>query len=903
VGYLLLGGCLDSSSVKCGFGLCPEGSTCDETAKTCIPAGCGDGVISGDEQCDGTVNAAFDCTSFGFYQPDGLKCSSSCQLDTSACAQTCGDFEINGPETCDGIPPVDQTCSDYGFQIGRLGCSEECAPSFAGCESIGWRRGIGNALDDLHAVWGANPNDMYAVGNAGAILHSTGGLWSPQVSGTTVNLYGVWGASPNDVYIVGGQGTILHSTDGATWTPMAVPVTATLRAISGSITPTQIQIWAVGEQGTILTASYAPGGSAVWTQEGSGTTAILRGVWAQNTQFVVAVGDAPVAGTASPTALRRELATGGWSPIATPTIQPANLALTVALNGVWGSGAGFVAAGDATVASGAPRGTVMQFNGTQFVYTGQSLSTRNLLSVWGVVSVLPEDHTKTRTDIFIGGDGGTVLHYTGFIGSASFDQFELHTTLGVPALWGTGPAYVRAAMYGGGIMDYDGTDLSTQTIAPDVRLQAVWHDPVTNITIAAGEKGTIVRRDFSGWAAPATVGPNTGTFASVLGFGTTVFACGISGSGIVQSANSGSSWTAPVLGAYNFHGLWGLSATSAWAVGNNGHVSHYTGTTWPAPIVIGGTTPPDLYVVWGTSDTDIFVAGALGYIAHYDGVTWTQMASGEAVQTIFGMWGSASNDLFVIGGAGLILHYDGVTWRRMTSNTGADLEAIGGTGHGDVFIGGRDVLLHYIGNSWAPMSTGIDDVFGLWSEKQDSYFVGSGDVARVRRTELDVEGRCGDAWDNDEDGLANCADADCYAADQSLDVGCAAGGSCGPTTPLTCGYVSDATASNYTGIARIDDLPCLDHATPGPEASYRLIADHDGMIVVTLDDPGGRLDLVQLDPFDGTRTACDVGHCSAAPTSGDRSVMVNAVTGGIYYFVVDGPEAVAETFTLSVTCP
>jgi hypothetical protein len=37
--------CLDSKSVECGFGLCPQGSTCDEDAKQCIPAGCGNGVL------------------------------------------------------------------------------------------------------------------------------------------------------------------------------------------------------------------------------------------------------------------------------------------------------------------------------------------------------------------------------------------------------------------------------------------------------------------------------------------------------------------------------------------------------------------------------------------------------------------------------------------------------------------------------------------------------------------------------------------------------------------------------------------------------------------------------------------------------------------------------------------
>jgi hypothetical protein len=82
-----------------------------------------------------------------------------------------------------------------------------------------------------------------------------------------------------------------------------------------------------------------------------------------------------------------------------------------------------------------------------------------------------------------------------------------------------------------------------------------------------------------------------------------------------------------------------------------------------------------------------------------------------------------------------------------------------------------------------------------------------------------------------------------------------------------------------------------------------MVADHDGPIVVTLDDPDGHLELVELDPFDATRIACDVGHCTAAPDSGDRSITIQAHQGGIYYFVVDGPAATAEGFGLSIACP
>jgi hypothetical protein len=68
-----------------------------------------------------------------------------------------------------------------------------------------------------YAVWGSNAGDVYAVCGTGAgatggeILHSSGGSWSEQISGTSLNLYGVWGSGAGDVYAVGMEGTILHS--------------------------------------------------------------------------------------------------------------------------------------------------------------------------------------------------------------------------------------------------------------------------------------------------------------------------------------------------------------------------------------------------------------------------------------------------------------------------------------------------------------------------------------------------------------------------------------------------------------------------------------------------------------------------------------------------------------------
>ena len=78
----------------------------------------------------------------------------------------------------------------------------------------------GNAATDIaHAIWGAADNDIWAVGESGAIIHWDGAAWAMSVAAFPVNkkkphLYGVWGSGPNDVWIVG-DGIALHSTGGA----------------------------------------------------------------------------------------------------------------------------------------------------------------------------------------------------------------------------------------------------------------------------------------------------------------------------------------------------------------------------------------------------------------------------------------------------------------------------------------------------------------------------------------------------------------------------------------------------------------------------------------------------------------------------------------------------------------
>ncbi|HTL37571.1 MAG TPA: hypothetical protein VL326_30780, partial [Kofleriaceae bacterium] len=119
----------------------PQGLSCNPDCsfdRSACGGTCGDGAKNGNEQCDGT-QLDRDCTAFGYYKSAGLTCS-SCQFDTTACQENCGDGIKNGPELCDGAPPL-ETCVGIGFDAGKLLCSTTgCTFALDSCSRFNWRR-------------------------------------------------------------------------------------------------------------------------------------------------------------------------------------------------------------------------------------------------------------------------------------------------------------------------------------------------------------------------------------------------------------------------------------------------------------------------------------------------------------------------------------------------------------------------------------------------------------------------------------------------------------------------------------------------------------------------------------------------------------------------------------------
>jgi hypothetical protein len=110
----------------------------------------------------------------------------------------------------------------------------------------GWSAQSSGTNNSLIAVWGSGADNVYAVGEGGTILRSSGnGTWSAEVSGTMFDLYSVHGSGADDVWAVG-LGVVVHSNGDGKWTTIPLGSTTTQHAVF-AISPTNVYV--VGNDG------------------------------------------------------------------------------------------------------------------------------------------------------------------------------------------------------------------------------------------------------------------------------------------------------------------------------------------------------------------------------------------------------------------------------------------------------------------------------------------------------------------------------------------------------------------------------------------------------------------------------------------------------------------------------
>jgi len=104
------------------------------------------------------------------------------------------------------------------------------------------------AQQDVKAIWGSGPTDVWAITEQPSVLHFDGRQWSQTPLAGMGTPLAVWGSGPRDVFVVGEGGLALRW-DGTRWNRLATGVTRDLVAVQGR-SATEVYVVAQAEHDT-----------------------------------------------------------------------------------------------------------------------------------------------------------------------------------------------------------------------------------------------------------------------------------------------------------------------------------------------------------------------------------------------------------------------------------------------------------------------------------------------------------------------------------------------------------------------------------------------------------------------------------------------------------------------------
>lgn len=363
----------------------------------------------------------------------------------------------------EGAPPVDASVGeDAGVGATPIGEVRDasvdaeahpCEVSEEGCGEPEWVQvdagqvsGIG-----LSSIWGSGPNDVWAVGAKGSIIHWDGATWTSTRIDTNYSLQSVYGTGPNDIWAVSTASQIYRSTGFSNGTTTFEKQTAIAEnANAPQSIAVLYAVWAAGPGDVWVTGNRqptywrtTPGDGGVAWKAGSdlgNASGAINGIWGTSPNDVWMVGYKGTGNMSFATHTNGVSATDGGLPKWTE-FDTATFAI---LHSVWGTGPNDVwAVGNV--------GTIRHYTGGTTWEIVASPTTQSLRGVWAAAA----------NDVWAVGENGTIVHYDGAEWRPSTVDLPKGDKRHLYAVWGSGPSDVWA-VGDGVVMHYSGPKSVTQ---------------------------------------------------------------------------------------------------------------------------------------------------------------------------------------------------------------------------------------------------------------------------------------------------------------------------------------------------------------------------------------------------------------------------------------------------------
>ena len=577
-----------------------------------------------------------------------------------------------------------ETVSRRGLLRGHFGAGLDASPGWYSVDGL--PAGAGDVFWD---GW-ADETGLFVVGDHGAINHFDGEDWVRMPCPAPVPIHALWGTERANLWAVGWMGLILRY-DGEAWQQVrgcvvdaggkysSVEENTPLFAICGG---PDGQAWAVGDRGIVLRFDRAD-----WLVEDAGTRAHLRAVIALDDGRVMASGG-------DGTVLMRD-AGGTWQALDCPVAS--NFTAAMALAG----GRALLAGGRYFIDANGFRGDLVLWDGERFEqrfpdrefsrFRALSRTGKGLLALGdaGQIHLIRDDRidrlqSGTRHDLLglVDLPSGEVMA-VGDFGSVLVGGSEALTCFAPAIQPGQDPANWSAMKSG-----------------TDRQLWGIWHDSEQNMLFACGEEGTVLAHDRGKWEALPPAG--------ALGIHDLARAPdgGLLAAGQLGEIHhfDGTTWHKhfDLFMDITLLSLWSDGKGQIFAAGDEGLVLHWTGADWER---MPSGTKSALYGLWGMDAEHLLAVGDFGQVMRWNGKRWDEFNAGTE-QFLFDVWGRSLNDIFVVGLSGTIGHFDGARWHITPVRARNDLLALTGTETDIAAVGAAGAAARFDGNRWHMDPTG-----------------------------------------------------------------------------------------------------------------------------------------------------------------------------------------------------
>ena len=210
------------------------------------------------------------------------------------------------------------------------------------------------------------------------------------------------------------------------------------------------------------------------------------------------------------------------------------------------------------------------------------------------------------------------------------------------SVWGSETGGLYAVGNRGTILKYSGVEWEIITSGCSTDLFGIWGSAIENDVYAVGSLGKILHLENGEWTnMPNGVkkrledvwGTNDGANIYAVGNSWWDEEAGSFRFTIIHYDKTAGYWSkmeTPVTRCKKLRAIWGSSNTDIYAVGDNGVILHYDGSSW-SQIEIPGDLEMRLYDVWGSSLDNVYAVGQYGTIIHYNGIEWSINPPAEGI--------------------------------------------------------------------------------------------------------------------------------------------------------------------------------------------------------------------------------------------------------------------------------